>query len=184
MKNVRKKTVAAAAAGAAGRRRLGLAPLIVRDIFSTVERLRADGVTILLVEQNARARRCRWPTTATCWRPATSCCRARGAARPRPARHRHLPGQPARCRRGHTMKIEGQSALVTGGGSGLGEAVARELARQGARVAVLDVNALRPPRVAADIGGAGLRTDITESASLTAGAQTPRRPATAWRASS
>ena len=34
---------------------LGLAPLIVRDIFSTIERLRADGVTILLVEQNARA---------------------------------------------------------------------------------------------------------------------------------
>ncbi|MEJ7928749.1 ABC transporter ATP-binding protein [Ramlibacter sp. AN1015] len=34
---------------------LGLAPLIVRDIFSTIERLRASGVTILLVEQNARA---------------------------------------------------------------------------------------------------------------------------------
>jgi branched-chain amino acid transport system ATP-binding protein len=34
---------------------LGLAPLIVRDIFTTIERLRADGVTILLVEQNARA---------------------------------------------------------------------------------------------------------------------------------
>ena len=29
------------------------------------------------------------------------------------------------------MKIEGQAALVTGGGSGLGEAVARELARLG-----------------------------------------------------
>jgi branched-chain amino acid transport system ATP-binding protein len=34
---------------------LGLAPLIVRDIFATIERLRASGVTILLVEQNARA---------------------------------------------------------------------------------------------------------------------------------
>jgi branched-chain amino acid transport system ATP-binding protein len=34
---------------------LGLAPLIVRDIFNTVERLRESGVTILLVEQNARA---------------------------------------------------------------------------------------------------------------------------------
>jgi NAD(P)-dependent dehydrogenase (short-subunit alcohol dehydrogenase family) len=41
------------------------------------------------------------------------------------------------------MKIQGQSAIVTGGGSGLGEAVARELARQGAKVAVLDVNAAR-----------------------------------------
>jgi len=34
---------------------LGLAPLIVRDIFSTIRELRASGVTILLVEQNARA---------------------------------------------------------------------------------------------------------------------------------
>ncbi|MBS0560304.1 MAG: ABC transporter ATP-binding protein [Proteobacteria bacterium] len=34
---------------------LGLAPLIVRDIFATIARLRAEGVAILLVEQNARA---------------------------------------------------------------------------------------------------------------------------------
>jgi branched-chain amino acid transport system ATP-binding protein len=34
---------------------LGLAPLIVREIFSIIESLRASGVSILLVEQNARA---------------------------------------------------------------------------------------------------------------------------------
>ena len=34
---------------------LGLAPLVVRDIFRTIDGLRATGVTILLVEQNARA---------------------------------------------------------------------------------------------------------------------------------
>ncbi len=34
---------------------LGLAPLIVREIFAIVDRLGATGVTILLVEQNARA---------------------------------------------------------------------------------------------------------------------------------
>jgi len=34
---------------------LGLAPLIVREIFAIIDRLRATGVTILLVEQNARA---------------------------------------------------------------------------------------------------------------------------------
>ena len=34
---------------------LGLAPLVVRDIFRTVAELRADGVGVLLVEQNARA---------------------------------------------------------------------------------------------------------------------------------
>src|SRR6218665_2386696 len=34
---------------------LGLAPLIVREILAIVRQLRADGVSILLVEQNARA---------------------------------------------------------------------------------------------------------------------------------
>ena len=66
------------------------------------------------------------------------------------------------------MKIEGQAALVTGGGSGLGEAVARELARQGARVAIIDVNADNAQRVAAEVGGIGLAADITDSASLAA----------------
>lgn len=66
------------------------------------------------------------------------------------------------------MKIQGQAALVTGGGSGLGEAVARELARQGARVAVLDVNAAGAERVAAEIGGLACRCDIADTASVTA----------------
>jgi NAD(P)-dependent dehydrogenase (short-subunit alcohol dehydrogenase family) len=66
------------------------------------------------------------------------------------------------------MQIQGQAALVTGGGSGLGEAVARELARQGAQVAVLDVNEEGAKRVAADIGGLGLRCDITDTASVNA----------------
>ena len=64
------------------------------------------------------------------------------------------------------MKIEGQTAIVTGGGSGLGEAVARELARLGAKVAVLDVNTANAQRVAAEVGGVGLTADITDSASL------------------
>ncbi|HQY27771.1 MAG TPA: ABC transporter ATP-binding protein [Burkholderiaceae bacterium] len=34
---------------------LGLAPLVVKDIFGTIDRLRDTGVTILMVEQNARA---------------------------------------------------------------------------------------------------------------------------------
>ena len=34
---------------------LGLAPIIVRGIFKTITRLKEDGVTVLLVEQNARA---------------------------------------------------------------------------------------------------------------------------------
>jgi branched-chain amino acid transport system ATP-binding protein len=34
---------------------MGLAPLVVRDILSTVERIAAEGTTVLLVEQNARS---------------------------------------------------------------------------------------------------------------------------------
>ncbi|RVU45489.1 SDR family NAD(P)-dependent oxidoreductase [Rubrivivax rivuli] len=60
------------------------------------------------------------------------------------------------------MNIAPHAALVTGGGSGLGEAVARELARRGARVAVLDVQFEAAQRVAADIGGLALRCDITQ----------------------
>ncbi len=49
------------------------------------------------------------------------------------------------------MNIQGQAALVTGAGSGLGEATARELARLGAKVAVLDLNLENAQRVANDI---------------------------------
>ncbi len=66
------------------------------------------------------------------------------------------------------MEISGQIALVTGGGSGLGEAVAVELARQGARVAVLDVNAEGAQRVAAAVNGIACRCDITDSAAVSA----------------
>ncbi|VTU29186.1 3-oxoacyl-[acyl-carrier-protein] reductase FabG [Variovorax sp. SRS16] len=66
------------------------------------------------------------------------------------------------------MKIEAQPALVTGGASGLGEATARELARLGARVAVLDVNAAQAEKVAAEIGGIACVCDITNADSVNA----------------
>ena len=69
------------------------------------------------------------------------------------------------------MNISGQAALVTGAGSGLGEAVARALAAQGARVALLDITEAGAQRVAADIGAdraLALRCDITDGPSVTA----------------
>ena len=66
------------------------------------------------------------------------------------------------------MNIEGQAAVVTGGGSGLGEATARELARLGARVAVLDLNAEAAGRVAADTGGFACQADVTDGTSMAA----------------
>jgi NAD(P)-dependent dehydrogenase (short-subunit alcohol dehydrogenase family) len=65
------------------------------------------------------------------------------------------------------MQIQGQAALVTGGASGLGEATARELAKFGAKVAVLDVNAALGEKVAAEIGGVYCNCDITNTESVT-----------------
>ena len=70
------------------------------------------------------------------------------------------------------MNISGQAALVTGGASGLGEATARELAKQGAKVAVLDVNLELARKVASEIGGVACQCDITNTESLTAALET------------
>ena len=66
------------------------------------------------------------------------------------------------------MNIQGQSALVTGGASGLGAQTARELAGRGAKVAVLDRNGAGAKAVAAEIGGIGLECDITQTESVVA----------------
>lgn len=66
------------------------------------------------------------------------------------------------------MRIEGQAALVTGGGSGLGEATARELARRGAKVAVLDLNIENARRVAQEIGGIAVHADVSNGPSMEA----------------
>jgi NAD(P)-dependent dehydrogenase (short-subunit alcohol dehydrogenase family) len=64
------------------------------------------------------------------------------------------------------MNIQGHAALVSGGGSGLGEATARELARLGAKVAVLDLNLENAQRVAKDIGGLAVQCDVTQPDSM------------------
>src|SRR4051812_20452115 len=67
------------------------------------------------------------------------------------------------------MKLTGNAAVVTGGGSGLGEAVARALAAGGAKVAVFDLNADKGQSVARQIGGIFCRVDVADSASVEAG---------------
>ena len=64
------------------------------------------------------------------------------------------------------MQINGQAALVTGGGSGLGEATARELARLGAKVAVLDLNLDNAKKVAAEINGLAIQCDVSSGDSM------------------
>ena len=66
------------------------------------------------------------------------------------------------------MKIEGIAALVTGGGSGLGEATARALAAAGAKVALLDFNLGAAQAVAAGIGGIAVECDVSSAESAEA----------------
>jgi len=60
------------------------------------------------------------------------------------------------------MQIEGSSALVVGGASGLGEATARALAQRGAAVTIADLNEDKGKAVADEIGGAFVKADVTK----------------------
>ena len=60
------------------------------------------------------------------------------------------------------------AAIVSGGASGLGEAVARALAAAGSTVVIADLNADRGQAVAAELGGKFVQTDVCEEASVAA----------------
>jgi NAD(P)-dependent dehydrogenase (short-subunit alcohol dehydrogenase family) len=63
------------------------------------------------------------------------------------------------------MQLKDQAAIVTGGASGLGAATARRLAREGAKVAICDVNTKLAESVAKEIGGVAFACDVADSAS-------------------
>lgn len=66
------------------------------------------------------------------------------------------------------LELHGQTAIVTGGAQGIGEGIAKRLARAGATVVVADLNLERAETVAAQLGGAAFAcfTDVTDFASV------------------
>jgi len=82
------------------------------------------------------------------------------------------------------MEIRGSTALVTGGGSGLGEATAREIVARGGRVAILDLGRSQGAELAKSLGPAALFTeaDVTDEAQVAAAVDRAVRELGALRA--
>ncbi|TKD51664.1 SDR family NAD(P)-dependent oxidoreductase [Sphingomonas baiyangensis] len=66
------------------------------------------------------------------------------------------------------MNIEGLTAIVTGGASGLGRATATMLAERGAKVALFDLNEDSGRETASAIGASFVRTNVADEANVTA----------------
>jgi len=64
------------------------------------------------------------------------------------------------------MDISGKSVVITGGASGIGEALARQAAAAGARVCIADLNVEQAQVVADQIGGTAVSCDVTQEAEL------------------
>jgi len=66
------------------------------------------------------------------------------------------------------MELQDRAAIVTGGGHGIGRAVAEALAARGARVAVADVDTARASKIAARVGGIAVHCDVGDPGAVAA----------------
>jgi NAD(P)-dependent dehydrogenase (short-subunit alcohol dehydrogenase family) len=78
------------------------------------------------------------------------------------------------------MKLDGTSAIVTGGASGLGEATARLLASRGAHVVVADLNEERGTALAAELGGTFAKCNVASEEDGIATVEAARAAAPLW----
>src|SRR5688500_2370046 len=67
------------------------------------------------------------------------------------------------------MKLEGKTAIVTGGASGFGEGIVRKFVAEGARVMIADINAAAAVALTGELGQFAQETDVSgnESVALT-----------------
>lgn len=67
-----------------------------------------------------------------------------------------------------SFRLDDKIAVVTGGGSGIGAAICRAYAEQGARLVVADINSDNGRRVAGELGASAVfeRTDVTDLSSV------------------
>jgi NAD(P)-dependent dehydrogenase (short-subunit alcohol dehydrogenase family) len=72
------------------------------------------------------------------------------------------------------MQVEGQAAIVSGGGSGLGRATARALAAAGVKVAIFDINDGAAGEAARETGGLAISADVADAKSVEAAFATAR----------
>ncbi len=67
------------------------------------------------------------------------------------------------------MRLQGRTALITGAARGIGRAFAEAYIREGAQVAIADIDIDRASETAAEIGAVAIQMNVTDQASIDAG---------------